>query len=361
MQKKNKIVSLLTVVFFLFPLLCIHSQEIKVKNVVFMIGDGMGLSHIYAAMTKNNGKLNIERCTYSGFSKTYSANNYTTDSGAGGTALACGVKTNNGMIGLSADSLPQKSILEVAHQQGLSTGVVVACNVTHATPASYLAHRVHRSMTSAIAQDIVNSGVDVLIGGGKKDFESIHNGSSLTRQCVEKGYQMLYTINDVLAVDTGKIVALLADNHPPKAAERQDLLYNGTKKALELLSKNDKGFFLLVEASQIDWASHKNNFNDVIDEVLDFDKVIGLVLDFAAAQGGNTLVIITADHETGGLVLLNKDSETGKIKKKFTTKHHSATPVPVFSFGVGAENFSGFMENTSFFDKLMKLYQFKDY
>jgi alkaline phosphatase len=360
MQRKNKIVSLLTLVFFLFPLLCIHSQEIKVKNVVFMIGDGMGLSHIYAAMTKNNGKLQIERFPYSGFSKTYSANNYTTDSGAGGTALACGVKTNNGMIGLSADSLSQKSILEVAHQQGLSTGVVVACNVTHATPASYLAHSAHRSMTSDIAQDIVNSGVDVLIGGGKKDFESTASSKSLARQLIEKEYQLLYMMNDLLAVDSGKVVALLAENHPPKASERKDLLYNGTKKALELLSKNDKGFFLLVEASQIDWASHKNNFNDVIDEVLDFDKVIGLVLDFAA-QNGNTLVIVTADHETGGLVLLNKDSETGKIKNKFTTKHHSATPVPVFSFGVGAENFSGIMENTSFFDKLMKLYQFKNY
>ncbi|HET7733779.1 MAG TPA: alkaline phosphatase, partial [Paludibacter sp.] len=164
------------------------------KNVVFLIGDGMGLAQIYAGMVANNNKLNLERCTYSGFSKTYSANKFTTDSGAGGTALACGVKTKNGMIGMSPDSVAVQSILELSSHNKLSTGIVVACAVTHATPASFIAHQVNRNMYDEIATDYLKTDIDVFIGGGRKYFEDRNDGRNLTNELKAKGYQVAYNL-----------------------------------------------------------------------------------------------------------------------------------------------------------------------
>lgn len=344
------------VVLLLSPLYT-FSQEVKVKNVILMIGDGMGVNQMYAAMTKNGGTLNIARCPFIGLSKTYSANNFTTDSGAGGTAIACGVKTNNYMIGMSPDSVAKESIMFLAHKAGLSTGLVVTCNVTNATPASFVAHQINREMLQEIAVDYLTSGIDVFIGGGRNEFEKRKDNKNLSAELIKMGYQLAYTMEDVAKVKTGKLAGLVANNNLPKANERGDMLLKGTSKALELLNQNQQGFFLMIEGSQIDWAAHYNKLDRVIDEVIDFDKTVGLVLDFAA-KDGNTLVIITADHETGGLALLDKNNTSGNIKAEFTTMVHSGMPVPVYSFGPGAEKFTGFMENTSFVGKLLSLYHF---
>lgn len=325
--------------------------------MIFLIGDGMGLSQVYAGMIANGNKLNLERCTYSGFSKTYSANNFTTDSGAGGTALACGVKTNNGMIGMNADSVPTQSILELASANKLSTGVVVACAVTHATPASFIAHQVNRNMYEEIAADYLKTDIDVFIGGGRKYFEDRTDGRNLTKELREKNYQIAYKLDDVEAIKSGKLAGLLYDDQNPNMPERGKMLSDATEAAINVLHTNPKGFFLMIEGSQIDWACHDNNSSQVIKEMLDFDETIGKVLDFAV-KDGNTLVVITADHETGGLSILDAKFGTESMKTVFTTKGHSGVPVPVFSYGPGAENFSGFMENVSFkskFEKLLKL------
>jgi len=318
----------------------------------------MGIAQIYSGMVANGNKLALERCTYSGFSKTYSANNFTTDSGAGGTALACGVKTNNGMIGMGADSVAVESILELAEKNNLATGIVVACAVTHATPASFIAHQMNRNMYDEIACDYLKTDIDVFIGGGRKYFENRADGRNLTDSLKAKNYQIAYDMAGVKNIKTGKLASLLYDDQNPAMPDRGDMLPDGTMAAIDILQHNKKGFFLLVEGSQIDWAAHDNNAKQVVKEVLDFDKTVGLVLDYAE-KDGNTLVIITADHETGGMTILNGKFGSDEMKAAFTTKSHSGIPVPVFAFGPGAENFTGFMENTSFKGKLEKLLKLK--
>lgn len=331
----------------------------KPKNVIFMIGDGMGIAQVYSGMVANNNHLAIEQCTYSGFSKTYSFSDFTTDSGAGGTALACGVKTRNGMIGMSPDSVAVLSILEQAEQNNLSTGIVVACAVTHATPASYIAHQVNRNMYEEIAADYLKTDIDVFIGGGKKYFEDRTDGKNLSIELKEKNYNVVYTLADVKATKTGKLAGLLYDDQNPGMPERGNMLPEATEAAINILKNNKKGFFLMVEGSQIDWASHANNVKQTALEMQDFDNTIAKVLEFAK-KDKNTLVIITADHETGGMTLLNgKMGSIKDIQAVYTTKNHSGVPVPVFSFGPGAENFSGFMENTSFKQKIEKLLKLK--
>ncbi|MDD4968750.1 MAG: alkaline phosphatase [Paludibacter sp.] len=353
-----KNICLLTIFFIVSICFQPLSAEKKPRNVIFLIGDGMGIAQIYAGMVANGNSLQLERCTYSGFSKTYSANNFTTDSGAGGTALACGIKTKNGMIGMSPDSVSVQSILELSEKNKLSTGIVVACAVTHATPASYIAHQVNRDMYEEIAADYLKTDIDVFIGGGRKYFEDRTDGRNLTAELKAKNYQVAYGLNEMKAVRTGKLAGLLYEDQNPGMPERGSMLPDATSTAIELLSTNKKGFFLMVEGSQIDWAGHDNNSLQVIKEMLDFDQTIGRALDFAV-KDGNTLVIVTADHETGGMTILDGKFSSDTMKALFSTKNHSGVPVPVFAFGPGAVNFSGFMENTSFKGKIEKLLNLK--
>lgn len=349
--------------FFLVSLLFISpilSAQKTPKNVIFLIGDGMGLAQVYAGMVANGNSLALERCTYTGFSKTYSSSNFTTDSGAGGTALACGVKTKNGMIGMSPDSVAVESILQASSRHGLATGVVVACALTHATPASFVAHQVNRGMNDEIAADYLNTDIDVFIGGGRKYFEKRVDNRNLTEELKAKNYQMAYTLDEVKAIKTGKLAGLLYDDQNPSMPERGTMLPDATSAAIEILEHNGKGFFLMVEGSQIDWACHDNNAEQEIKEMLDFDQTVGRALDYAK-RTGNTLVVVTADHETGGLSILDGKFGDHKMKTGFSTKSHSGVPVPVFAFGPGAENFTGFMENTSFKAKLEKLLKLKKY
>jgi len=347
----------LTLIFIFLLCQPVSAQKIP-KNVIFMIGDGMGIAQVYAGMVANNNKLALERCTYSGFSKTYSSSDFTTDSGAGGTALACGVKTKNGMIGMSPDSVAAQSILELADKNNLATGIVVACAVTHATPASYIAHQVNRNMYDEIATDYLLTDIDVFIGGGRKYFEDRADGRNLSDELKVKNYQIAYNIEDVKAVKTGKLAGLLYTDQNPGMPERGTMLPEATVAAIDILDNNPKGFFLMVEGSQIDWACHDNKAGQEIKEMLDFDETIGRVLDYAK-RTGNTLVIITADHETGGLTILDGKFGTDDLKTEFSTKGHSGVPVPVFAYGPGAEKFTGFMENISFKEKIEKLLKLK--
>ncbi len=329
-------------------------QAQEVKNVIFLIGDGMGLAQMYAGLVSNPDSSSFERFTNIGLSKTYSANNFTTDSAAGGTALACGVKTNNGMIGMTPDSVAVNSVMQLAENKGLATGLVVSCNVTHATPASFVAHQPSRKMTEEIAADYLNSDIDVFIGGGKNDFEKRKDKRNLSAELRQKGYTIVYTQEEMNRVKSGKMGALLADDHPEKASKRDNLLSNGVAKALELLSQNENGFFLMVEGSQIDWACHANQEDYLLEEVLDFDKVVGIALDFAE-KNGNTLVVVTADHETGALSLPKGNIAAHKVDTDFDNLDHTGVPVPIYSYGVGSENFRGIMQNTAIPTRIKQL------
>lgn len=329
------------------------------KNVIFLIGDGMGLAQTYAGMVKNKAPLALESFRHIGIVKTYSASHFTTDSGAGGTALATGVKTKNGMIGMNPDSVAVESILHLAEKNNLATGVVSACAVTHATPASYVAHQINRNMYEAIAADYLKVDIDVFIGGGKKYFANrTGDDRNLLSELRQKNYKVVESMPALLQVQKGKVAGLLYEDHPPAMPERGDFLPQATQKAIELLHSSRKGFFLMVEGSQIDWAGHDNDSERIAREVIDFDKAVKAALDFAR-EDGNTLVIVTADHETGAMSLLDGSIMQGEFKAAYSSGNHSGIPVPVYAFGPGAAEFTGFLENTAFKGKIASLLRIK--
>jgi alkaline phosphatase len=330
----------------------------KIKNVIFMIGDGMGLPAMYSAMSVSDHPLNIERCNITGLQKTFSADNYITDSAAAGTALATGTKTNNGTLGMDTQGNRVKSILEIAEEHGLATGLVSTSSITHATPASFIAHEPSRGSYENIALDFLKTDIDVFIGGGYDNFAKRVDKLNLVDSLRSRGYEVDTTMDMVRKSSSLKLAGLTAPVHNPyRLVGRGDMLPESSQKAIEILNKNKKGFFLMIEGSQIDWAGHANNADTLIDETLDFDRAVGLVLDFAK-KDGHTLVVITADHETGGVTIVGGDNQTHLVKLNFSTKDHTAVMVPVYAYGPGSERFNGIYDNTEIFYKILSSYKF---
>ncbi|NOU36699.1 MAG: alkaline phosphatase [Kiritimatiellaceae bacterium] len=331
------------ILFICLTAAIVFAGEIPPKNIILFIGDGMGLPQVTAGKVAK-GNLEMERCPVTGLVTTWSASSLVTDSAAAATALATGVKTRNGALGMTPDEKPLKNIVEYAKEKGKSTGVAVVCALTHATPAGFIVHVPGRGQASEIAQQIAASDVDVLFGGGLNHFSPTNNPSLPSLQ--EK-MPVALTPEEFRKLGTPtKAAALLYPVHPPYAAGREVSLKELTQKAIDILSQDKDGFFLMVEGSQIDWACHKNDGTNAVSEVVDFDNAVGAGLDFAA-RNGETLVIVTADHETGGFALLNGSVENKTVDKTgFIHSDHTASMVPLFAYGPGSTVFSGVHDNT---------------
>ncbi len=335
----------------------------KPSRIILMIGDGMGLSEVSTTVYYGDQVSAFSRFQEIGLVNTSSATHKVTDSAASGTAMSTGTKTYNGAIGLDTVRRALKNITELVSENGWSTGVVSTSSVTHATPASFYAHVRNRSMEEMIASQLLVSEIDFFAGGGIRYFTSRSDSMNLLPIAARNGF----IIDTTALAEPGKLDLdhkygfLLADaGMPSMLSGRGDFLPEATSLAMEVLSQNRQGFFLMVEGSQIDWAGHANDAEYMIGEMLDFEKAIEVALDFAR-KDGNTLVVVTADHETGGFSLsAHQDTETGRIDYSeigptFATSNHSATLIPVFAFGPGAEEFNGMYQNTEIFHKLMKL------
>lgn len=326
----------------------------KPKNIILLIGDGMGLSEVSASQFYNDQPTNFERFKVIGLSKTSSSSDLITDSAAGATALASGVLTYNGAIGVNKDTISVKTIVEEVSINGLSTGVVSTSSITHATPASFYAHVKQRSMAEEIALDLVRSDIDFFAGGGLKYFKNRKDKVNLIDQLEDNGF-IVYSEHLPYFTIEKKQAILLANSAMKKMNEgRGNFLPDATKLAIDKLSINENGFFLMVEGSQIDWGGHDNNAEYLITELIDFDKTIGVALDFAE-KNGETLVIVTADHETGGFTLGPDGNDYNKIKPVFSIGGHSATMVPVFAKGPGAKYFSGIYNINDIYHKMKSL------
>ncbi len=331
------------------------------KNVILMIGDGMGLTQISAGLYRNGNQLNLEAFPVVGLLKTYAANNLITDSAAGATAFACGVKTNNGAIGVDKNGKPVTNLVEEAKKRGLATGMVSTSTIVHATPAAFVAHVPSRNQMEDIAKAFLKTEIDFIVGGGKKYFDRRKDGQNLYRKLEQNGY----FVTDYFKEDLGQIVVdfkkkfayFTADGDPKMATKGRDYLVPASKLGCIFLNNhNEKGFFLMVEGAQIDWGGHAKDSEYIISEMIDFDRAIGEVLEFAR-EDGETLVIVTADHETGGYSI-NQGSNMDTIVAGFTTDYHTASLIPVFAFGPGAESFSGIYENTAIHDKIRSALHF---
>jgi alkaline phosphatase len=326
----------------------------KPKNVVLLIGDGMGLSQVSIGTYYKEGGSNFERFPVIGLIKTSSLTHQITDSGAAATSFASGIKTFHQAIGVDKDSVAVETIIENLQTRNFSTGIVVTKLVVHATPAAFFAHVPYRYDYEDIAPWLVKSNIDFIAGGGLRYFRKNKGNRDLMKEFAKKGYA-IDTTGLPSKIDSRKQLILLAEEDLPYKNEgRGDYLERATDLAITKLNKNENGFFLMVEGSLIDSASHDGELEYLIGEQLDFDTTIGKVLDFAI-KDKETLVIVTADHETGSFALSMDGHDYNKIKPTIYSGEHSASMVPVFAFGPGAENFGGVYENTEIYHKIKSL------
>ncbi len=347
------------------PEMTFEAENSVAKNVIFMVGDGMGLSQITAGMYANGNSIAFEKFRKIGFHKCYAYNDLVTDSAAGATAFSTGHKTYNGAIGVGPDTLALETIIEEAEERGYHTGMVTSSTIVHATPASFIAHNRLRRNYEEIAADFLETDIDLFIGGGLKYFNRRQDGRDLTAELEQKGYFMSdYFKEDLDQIDFSehsKVGYLTSDADPLPVAQGRDYLPSATSKALDFLhakSKGEKGFFLMIEGAQIDWGGHANNGEYIVSEMIDFSKTIDVVWEFIQYHP-ETIVIITADHETGGLAI-NKGSRLDSLDMRFTSDYHTADMIPVFAEGPGDEEFMGIYENTAIYNKMRRAFGWEE-
>ena len=325
----------------------------KIKNVIFMIGDGMSMEAVSVGWTLNGGHLNMDNFPVAGYSRTYCADKLITDSCAGGAALAGGEKTKYGYIGQDVDGKPFYTLLHQAQAKGKKTGLVVTCRINDATPADFVCHSPDRHLEAEIAEQYVDSGVDFIVGGGRQFWDEREDGRNLINEMKARGYNFVEKREDLANVHSGKLLGLFAPLDMDPVLDRGPVLEDATMKAIELLD-NKKGFFLMVEGSQIDDWAHRQKVGYMAEELFDFDKTIGKVLEWAE-KDGHTLVVVTADHGTGGITLVDGSLQDRTVNVHFSTKGHHGIVVPVFAWGPHAEDFGGVMENAELSNRIRKL------
>lgn len=326
----------------------------KPENIIFIIGDGMGLAQVSAGLIETRDRSAFSYFPVIGFHKSYSADHLVTDSAAGATAFSCGKKTDNEMIGVTPDSLPCPTLIETLYKQNWATGMVTSCSAPHATPAAFVAHQALRAFMEEIAIDFLKTPFDCVVAGGRNYFEERYDKKNLSDSLKNRGFEIKNgtSFPKTIAVNAKPFIQFTADFEPPSAVDGRTYLPDAVRYCSDFLkSRRKKGMFLMVEGSQIDWACHSNDDRWLRAEMRDFDRLLWEALDFAN-RDGKTLVVVTADHECGAASLA-KGTKMGRPRVAFGSKLHTGPLIPVFAYGPGAQAFGGIYENTAIYDKLM--------
>ncbi|MEM0578243.1 alkaline phosphatase [Flavobacterium polysaccharolyticum] len=327
------------------PTFASDKKNTEVKNVILLIGDGNGLSQISSAVLANGGKLTLTQLQSIGFIKTQSSDDFTTDSAAGATAFSTGQKTYNRAIGLDANQNFIPNITEFLSKKGFNTGCITTDEIIGATPAAFYAHQKDRGMDNEIAADLLKSNLSLFVGGGGKYFD---------KNALEKVFTLPQKVDDIANVTSQRIGFFLAEGGVNGVINgREDVLAKATKNGLAFLQNKNKPFFIMVEGAQIDSYGHHNNVGGIVSEGIDFDKAITEAIKFADATA-NTLVIITADHETSGFSIPDGNLKDKVIEGDFTSFDHTATMIPVFAYGPQSQLFTGVYENNEIYSKIIK-------
>jgi alkaline phosphatase len=326
---------------------------LKAKNIILAVGDGTGLNQVMLSRLAIGGmdhKLSIDQLPYHGISLTHSYNNIYTDSAAAATTWATGQKTKNRYLSIDVNKEKLQTITEMLSKKSYISGLVATSSITHATPAAFYAHIDSRYKYSEIAEQLINSPINIAMGGGLEFFDVEKIGDSHHVLTNKKSFNL--DLND-----SKKVIGLFDNDgiyrDPEKPTQREM-----TDFTLKYLNKNQcNGFFLMTEGSQIDWAAHDNNANEMITEFRDFDLTIKDLINFVT-QNKETLLIITADHETGGLQILKQDDDS--VIVQWGTGSHTSTPVGVYTYGPAAELFNGIMDNTDIHQKMLEAIDYKN-
>lgn len=324
----------------------------SIRNVIFLIGDGMGLSQITAAAYANRG-LTLMNFNYIGLQRNNALGAFTTDSAAGGSALATGERHANRHISMTEEGEAVPSLSDWFRGKGLPVGVVTLGNAVDATPTAFYGHSVERDNADELTRCLLDAPVDLLCGSGIRQFTERGDGIDLIGE-LSKNYRFVRSIDEINAAE-GRVVCI--DERMDEAAEESNLglLAEATRAAIDKLQeRGDKGFFLMVEGAKIDYAGHSRCLPGSVIEMLSFDLAVAEALKFAD-ENGQTLVVVTADHETGGLVLLDGDEQSGRIMGVYTTDDHTPALLPVFAYGPGADRFCGTYLNTEIARRIREL------
>jgi alkaline phosphatase len=324
----------------------------RIRNVIFLIGDGMGLSQITAAAYANCG-LTLMNFNYIGLQRNNALGAFTTDSAAGGSALATGERHANRHISMTEEGEAVPSLSDWFRGKGLPVGVVTLGNAVDATPTAFYGHSVERDNADELTRCLLDTPVDLLCGSGIRQFTERGDGIDLIGE-LSKNYRFVRSIDEINAAE-GRVVCI--DERMDEAAEESNLglLAEATRAAIDKLQeRGDKGFFLMVEGAKIDYAGHSRCLPGSVIEMLSFDLAVAEALKFAD-ENGQTLVVVTADHETGGLVLLDGDEQSGRIMGVYTTDDHTPAMLPVFAYGPGADRFCGTYLNTEIARRIREL------
>jgi len=324
----------------------------RIRNVIFLIGDGMGLSQITAAAYANCG-LTLMNFNYIGLQRNNALGAFTTDSAAGGSALATGERHANRHISMTEEGEAVPSLSDWFRGKGLPVGVVTLGNAVDATPTAFYGHSVERDNADELTRCLLDTPVDLLCGSGIRQFTERSDGIDLIGE-LSKNYRFVRSIDEINAAE-GRVVCI--DERMDEAAEESNLglLAEATRAAIDKLQeRGDKGFFLMVEGAKIDYAGHSRCLPGSVIEMLSFDLAVAEALKFAD-ENGQTLVVVTADHETGGLVLLDGDEQSGRIMGVYTTDDHTPAMLPVFAYGPGADRFCGTYLNTEIARRIREL------
>ena len=323
----------------------------KVKNVILLIGDGMGLSQACAAYAVN-GDLSLFQMRHIGLMKTFARDHYTTDSAAGGSAIATGVKTNNRYISMNEDGTINPTICEVLAEDNLACGVLTTSDIADATPAVFYGHSKERDNADEITSWLTKGVLTVLCGSGMDVLTKRNDGRNLSKE-LSSQYSITTNISDINKVSDKTIC--VDERFGPAANEQNlSLLKDATHQTIEkLVNSSDKGFFLMVEGGKIDWGGHANSLPGSILENLSFDEAVAEALRFADSDG-ETLVVVTADHETGGLSLVDGDEKKCQISGLYMSHDHTPIMVPVYAYGPGSQIFDGVYSNTTIVNKILE-------
>lgn len=314
-----------------------------IKNIILFIGDGMGLAQLSAGMYANHNELSITQLKKVGLVKTQASDDFTTDSAAGATAIATGQKTKNRYIGMNSEGQPITNITEYLKDFGYLSGVITTDHLTGATPSAFYAHQPERDNVSKIAQDFLKSNLVLGVGAGKADFSELSF----------KDIEVLDSLEELSATDSERVVyfSSWAGLHP-MIKQENDYLSRAVKASLQFFTNRKNPFFLLVEGALIDSGGHANRIGTVIEEVNHFDQAVAEALRYAD-QDQETLVIVTADHETGGLSLPHAHLEKREVTASFSTHDHTGIMIPLFAYGPYSQSFIGVYENTDIFKKIV--------
>ncbi len=321
------------------PTFSSDGKKRKAKNIILLIGDGNGLTQISATALANKGELSLTQLKNIGFLKTQSSDDFTTDSAGGATAIATGQKVPNRAIGVDANGNSLKNITEILFENGFVSGIITTDEITGATPSSFYAHRRDRSMTEEIRNDFFNSQLSIFVGGA----DATSKGKAALGD-----FEMQPSLEEIALSKKEKIGFHISENESPAP------LSKAIKNVLVFLEKKSKPFFLMVEGAKIDSKGHANDIGGIINESIAFDQAIAEALKFAD-MNKNTLIIVTADHETGGLTLPQGNMKKNEIEGDFTTDDHTGVMVPIFAYGPKSTEFQGVYDNHVLFSKILKV------